>query len=148
MFLGQYRHTIDDKGRLTVPARFRELLVDGAFITQGFEKNLMVLTTQGFNAITRRVNHNSSITDPTARDLRRLLFSTAGQVEPDKNGRILIPQFLRERNHLDGEAMLVGVGDYFEIWTPEQWDERLNILMDTDANAQRFVGLDLSTLQE
>jgi MraZ protein len=108
----------------------------------------MVLTSQGFEAMTRQVNLNSSITDPTARDLKRLLFSTAGQVEPDKNGRILIPQFLRERNLLDGEAVLVGVGDYFEIWTTEEWDNRLNILMDTEANAQRFIGLDLSTSQE
>jgi MraZ protein len=147
MFLGQYRHTIDEKSRLTVPARFRELLSGGAFITQGFERNLMVLTSPGFEAITQRVNHNS-ITDPTARDLRRLLFSTAVQVEPDNNGRILIPQFLRERNQLAGEAVLVGVGDYFEIWTPEQWDTRLDILMDTEANAQRFIGLDLSTSLE
>jgi MraZ protein len=147
MFLGQFRHTIDDKGRLTVPARFRDLLVGGAYITQGFEQNLMVLTSPGFEAITHRVNLNS-ITDPTARDLRRLLFSTAAQVEPDSNGRILIPQFLRERNHLDGEAVLVGVGDYFEIWTPEHWDTRLDVLMDTEANAQRFIGLDLSTAQE
>ncbi len=147
MFLGQYRHTIDDKGRLTVPARFRDLLANGAYITQGFEQNLMVLTSLGFEAITRRVNLNS-ITDPTARDLRRLLFSTAAQVEPDSNGRILIPQFLRERNQLDGEAVLVGVGDYFEIWTPEHWDNRLEVLMDTEANAQRFIGLDLSTAQE
>ena len=69
-------------------------------------------------------------------------------MEPDSNGRILIPQFLRERNHLDGEAVLVGVGDYFEIWTPEHWDTRLDVLMDTEANAQRFIGLDLSTAQE
>jgi len=148
MFLGQYRHTIDAKGRLTVPARFRELLADGAIITQGFERNLMVLPSQKFEAMTHRVNLNSSITDPTARDLKRLLFSTADQVDPDKNGRILIPQFLRERNLLDGEAVLVGVGDYFEIWTPDQWDNRLNILMDTEANAQRFIGLDISTSQE
>jgi len=148
MFLGQYRHTIDEKGRLTVPARFRELLLEGAYVTQGFERNLMVLTSFGFESITHTVNHNSSITDPNARDLRRLLFSTAARVEPDSNGRILIPQFLRERNQLDGDAVLVGVGDYFEIWRPEHWDSRLDILMDTEANAQRFIGLDLSTAQE
>jgi MraZ protein len=98
--------------------------------------------------MTDQVKFKSSITDPTARDLKRLLFSTAYEVEPDKNGRILIPQFLREQNKLDGEAVLVGVGDYFEIWTSEHWDTRLNILMDTEANAQRFVGLDLSPSKE
>lgn len=144
MFLGQYRHTIDDKGRLTIPARFRELMEDGAYITQGFEKNLMVLTSHGFESMTRQVNR-SSITDPTARALKRLLFSTADRVSPDKNGRILIPQFLRDSNHLDGEAFLVGVGDYFEIWTPEAWEQQLATLQDTEANEQRFAGLDLST---
>ena len=144
MFLGQYRHTIDEKGRLTIPARFRELLENGAYITQGFEKNLMVLTSPGFESMTRQVNR-SSITDPTARALKRLLFATADRVSPDKNGRILIPQFLRESNQLDGEAVLVGVGDYFEIWTPEVWEQQLAKLQDTEANEQRFVGLDLST---
>lgn len=147
-FFGQYRHTIDQKGRLTVPARFRELLNEGAIITQGFDRNLMVLTEAGFNAMTSQVYSNSSITDPTARDLKRLLFSSADQVTPDGNGRILIPSFLREQNNLNGEAVLVGVGDFFEIWTPEEWDQRMNILQDTDANAQRFAGLDLSTSQE
>ncbi len=147
MFLGQYRHSIDAKGRLTVPARFRELLDEGAIVTQGFERNLMVLTETGFNAMTAQVNQKS-LTDPTARDLRRLLYASADRVTPDSNGRILIPTFLREQNALDGEAVLVGVGDYFEIWTPEEWDQRMNILRDTEANAERFAGLDLSTSQE
>jgi len=147
MFLGQYRHTIDAKGRLTVPARFRELLDQGAFVTQGFDRNLMVLTEASFNAISDQVN-KKSVTDPTTRDLRRLLYSNADRVVPDGNGRILIPSFLRDHYHLDGEAVLVGVGDYFEIWRPEDWDQRMDILQDTDANAERFIGLDLSTSQE
>ncbi|TES90954.1 MAG: division/cell wall cluster transcriptional repressor MraZ [Anaerolineales bacterium] len=146
MFLGQYRHSFDTKGRLTIPARFREQLTNGAFVTQGFELNLMVLTAPAFETITQRVNQ-TSLTDPTARDLKRLLFSTADRVAPDNNGRILIPQFLREIAGLDSEAVLVGVGDYFEIWSPEQWDEKMALLKDTDANAQRFVGLDLSSNQ-
>ncbi|MBN2045669.1 MAG: division/cell wall cluster transcriptional repressor MraZ [Anaerolineales bacterium] len=147
MFLGQYRHTIDPKGRLTVPARFREVLDEGAIITRGFDRNLMVMTEASFSVMTNQVSTNS-ITDPTARDLKRLLFSGADRVTPDGNGRILIPSFLREQFNLDGEAVLVGVGDYFEIWAPDEWDQRMNILQDTDANAQRFAGLDLSTSQE
>ncbi len=147
MFLGQYRHSIDEKGRLTVPARFRELLTDGAFITQGFDGNLIVLTSEAFKAMTAKVNR-SSITDPTARDLRRLLFSNADRVSPDKNGRILIPQFLRDHYQLDGDAMLIGAGDFFEIWSPEDWQQRMEMLQDTGANEQRFIGLDLSTSTE
>jgi MraZ protein len=146
MFMGQYRHNFDAKGRLTIPARFRELLTDGAFVTQGFEQNLMVLTAPAFEVLTQGVNQ-TSITNPTARDLKRLLFSTADRVNPDSNGRILIPQFLRELAGLDNEAFLVGVGDYFEIWSPTQWKEKMSLLNDTDANAQRFVGLDLTSSQ-
>lgn len=147
MFLGQYRHSIDQKGRMTVPARFRELLDQGAIVTQGFEQNLMVLTEAGFSAMTSQVT-KKSLTDPTARDLRRLLFSSADRVTTDSNGRILLPSFLREENQLEGEAVLVGVGDFFEIWPPDVWEQRMDILRDTEANTQRFAGVDLSTTQD
>ncbi len=120
MFLGQYRHNIDTKGRLTIPARYRELLEEGAYITQGFDQNLMVLTAPNFETLTYSVNQ-MSITDPTARELKRLLFSTADRADLDKNGRILVPQFLREQTGVDGEATLVGVGDYFEICPVAAW---------------------------
>lgn len=143
MFLGQYRHTIDNKGRLIVPARFRELLVDGAYIAQGFDRNLMVLTEPSFELITRRVS-NMSMTDLATRQLRRLIFSTADRVEMDKAGRIRIPQFLIDVADLESDAVIVGVGDYFEIWSPEQWDDQAGMLKDVEANAQRFAALDLS----
>jgi MraZ protein len=143
MFLGQYEHTIDEKGRLTIPSRYRDLLQDGAYITQGFEQNLMVLTAAAFDHISNRVNR-MSMTDPIARQLKRLIFSHADRVEVDRAGRILIPQFLRTSAQLDGAAIMVGVGDYFEIWSPEQWQEQNSLLQDGEANAQRFAALDLS----
>ncbi|MBI3160683.1 MAG: division/cell wall cluster transcriptional repressor MraZ [Chloroflexi bacterium] len=143
MFLGQYRHALDDKGRLTVPARFRELLEAGGFVLQGFDRNLMVLTPTTFEAMTAQINQMNMV-DPKARELKRLLFSTADRIEPDRNGRILLPQFLRELAGLDGEAVLVGVGDYFEIWAPAAWEAQFAQLQDAEANAQRFVGLQLS----
>ncbi|HEY5574716.1 MAG TPA: division/cell wall cluster transcriptional repressor MraZ [Anaerolineales bacterium] len=144
MFLGQYQHNIDSKGRLTIPARFRELLVaEGAYVTQGFDKNLMVLTVPSFNQIYQRVNR-MSMTDPMARLLKRLIFSGADRVDVDKVGRILIQQFLREAASLDTEAVIVGVGDYFEIWSPTIWEEQLTQLKDVEANAQRFMTLELS----
>ncbi|MFQ5616295.1 MAG: division/cell wall cluster transcriptional repressor MraZ [Anaerolineales bacterium] len=143
MFLGQYTHSIDGKGRLIVPARFRELVTDGAYITQGFERNLMVLTTTAFEQISRRVSE-MSITDPTARQLKRLIFAAADRVELDRTGRIRIPQFLREIAGLDGDAVIVGAGDYFEIWSPSAWTPMASELQDAEANAQRFAELDLS----
>jgi MraZ protein len=143
MFLGQYEHTIDEKGRLTIPSRFRDLLEDGAYITQGFEQNLMVLTAAAFDRVSARVNR-MSLTDPVARQLKRLLFSNAVRVEVDRAGRILVPQFLRTSAQLDGAAIMVGVGDYFEIWSPDRWQEQNSMLQDGEANAQRFAALDLS----
>jgi MraZ protein len=144
MFLGQYQHSLDNKGRLTIPVRYREILADGAYITQGFERNLMVLTSASFQAISQRVNQ-MSVTDPEARSLRRLIFSHGEQVEVDKAGRILIPQFLRDFAGLASDVNIVGAGDYFEIWSPEGWNEQSTQLQDTDANAQRFVAFDISS---
>ncbi len=144
MFLGQYTHSIDDKGRLTIPVRYRELLASGAYVSQGFERNLMVLTAQAYESISNRVNQ-MSITDPTARQLKRLIFATADYVELDKAGRIRLPQFLRDVAGLETDTVVVGVGDYFEIWAPETWLPQAAILQDTESNTQRFSTLDLSS---
>ena len=143
MFLGQYQHNLDEKGRLTIPARYRDMIaIQGAFVMQGFDQNLMVLTTSAFDEYSHKVTA-MSVTDPNARMLKRLLFSTAAQVEVDRAGRILLPQFLRGYAGLNGTAVLVGAGEYFEIWSPENWEAQAAQLQDPDANAQRFVSLEL-----
>ncbi len=143
MFLGRYEHTIDSKGRLIIPARYRDLLAEGAFITQGFDQNLMVLTSDSFEKIFQRINQ-MSLTDPDARQLKRLIFSTADQLNVDKTGRILIPAYLRESADLDGNAVIVGTGGFFEIWSPEIWMKQATAIQDTQANTQRFATFDLS----
>jgi len=144
MFLGQYQHSLDEKGRLTIPAAFRNSLGEGAYISQGFDRNLMVMSAAYFEMVYERLN-SLSITDPATRLLRRVILSTAYQVEVDKSGRILVPPRSREFLDINNEAMLVGQGEYFEIWTPAEWVLQLKNIQDTDANAQRFVMLDLST---
>jgi MraZ protein len=84
-----------------------------------------------------------SMTDPSARLLRRLIFSSAALVDFDKSGRILIPQFLRDAVSIGTNAVLVGVGDYFEVWSAENWDKQNSQLNDADTNAQRFSTLNL-----
>lgn len=143
MFLGRYAHTFDDKGRIAVPTRFRELLNDGAYLTQGFDKNLMVWRVVDFEKIYEQVN-SMSITDPNARLLKRLIFANAVHVDVDKVGRILVPQYLREAVAINGSAMVVGVGDYFEIWAPDLWEMQNNQIHDTETNAQRFAALNLT----
>jgi MraZ protein len=143
MFLGQYQHNLDEKGRLMIPARYRELLAAGAFIMQGFDRCLMVMTDSHFQEVYERINA-MNMADPNARLLRRLILSTAYPVEIDKVGRILVPQMLRQINGLDGEAIVAGQGEYFEVWNPLEWNEQVNQLQDIEMNNQRFATLDLS----
>ncbi len=143
MFLGQYEHTIDDKGRLTIPARYRDLLIEGAFITEGFDQNLMVLTSSVFMTVSDRVNR-MSMTDPTVRDLKRMMFGRATQAEIDKVGRMLIPSFLRDRAELKTNIVVVGMGDYFELWSAENWQVQNQPIPTSEANSKRFAAFDLS----
>ena len=143
MFLGQFQHNLDDKGRLMIPARFRELLEGGAFITQGFDKCLMVMTETHFKQVYDRIEA-MNLADPGTRSLRRLLLSNAYSVEVDKVGRILVPQNLRAFLQIEGEAIVAGQGEYFEVWKPAEWNVQMALLQDTEANNQRFATLDLS----
>jgi len=143
MFLGQFQHNLDDKGRLMIPARFREMLDGGAYITQGFDRCLMVMTETYFQQVYERLD-SMNLADPTARLLRRLILSNAYPFEVDKVGRILIPQNLRAFLQLDGEAIVAGQGEYFEVWKPADWNAQMAQLQDIEANNQRFSALDLS----
>ncbi|MBP1701065.1 MAG: mraZ [Chloroflexi bacterium] len=145
MFLGQFRHNLDDKGRLTVPARYREdLLSDGAYVMLGLDHNLLLLTSPQFAQVSQRLN-SMNLADPNARAIRRLIFSTAEQVELDKAGRILISNNLRNLASIDTEAVMVGTGNSIEIWSPGLWDAQMKLLEDAEANATRFAALDLSS---
>jgi MraZ protein len=145
MFLGQFQHSLDDKGRLMIPARYRDLLAAGAFITQGFDRCLMVMTDTYFQDVYARIS-SMNMADPAARMLRRLILSNAYSVEVDKVGRILVPQNLREFLAVSsGELILAGQGEYFEVWTPAEWKTQMDKLQDVEANEQRFATLDFSS---
>ncbi len=144
MFLGQFQHNLDEKGRLMIPARFRELLDGRAYITQGFDKCLMVMTDSYFKQVSENLN-SMNLADPNARLMRRMIFGTAYPVEVDKVGRVLVPQSLREFAGLDGEAIVTGQGEYFEVWTPTAWNDQMKQIQDTETNNQRFSTLNLSS---
>jgi MraZ protein len=143
MFLGHYQHSLDEKGRLMIPARFRELLDGGAFVTQGFDHCLMVMTESYFHEVSSRLNA-MNLADPVARLMRRLIFGNAYPIEVDKVGRVLVPAGLRQFAELESEAIVAGQGEYFEIWAPGAWDEQVKRMQDTETNSQRFATLDLS----
>ena len=141
MFLGRYEHSIDEKGRLTIPARYRELLEQGAYVTQGIDPNLIVYPVASFEEMSARINQ-LAVTDPLARQFKRFIFSAAERCEIDKAGRILLPQFLREMANLDGSVLVVGAGDYFEIWSKDGWAQQNETWQDKDAS-ERFSALNL-----
>lgn len=143
MFLGRFVHSIDDKGRITVPVRFRASLASGAYITQGFERNLMVYTSETFQRMAQGAA-TLSTTNPEARAIRRVIFGGATNVELDSSGRILIPPFLREYAQFQDEVTIVGAGEYLEIWANDLWTEELDSVTDPEVNAQRFADFDIS----
>ena len=144
MFLGQYRHSFDEKGRITIPSRYREILKGEGYVAQGFDQNLMVFTVPVFESLARRLNQ-ANITDSSSRLLKRLFFAHTSYVEVDKVGRILIPQYLREWAGLTEEVMVIGSGDYFELWSPELWKTQEAQLQNADENSQRFAAFQLTT---
>ena len=144
-FFGRYEHTIDEKGRITIPSEYREVLGDSVYVTQGFDGNLQAFHIQMFERLSEQLR-SIGFLSPNSRLLRRLLFSNAKQINFDSAGRILIPAFLRETANLETTAMVVGMGEFFESRTPERWQDQQNALNDVEANEQRFSALDLTTL--
>ena len=124
MFLGQYTHSLDAKGRVTIPSRHRDALSGDIVITRGLDRCLTVYPIELWNEISEKVNA-VPMTDPRGRALRRIFYADALHAEPDKQGRILIPDRLREHAGLEPgtEAVFVGLERYLEVWTPQRWEE-------------------------
>lgn len=124
MFLGEFVHTIDGKGRLTIPAKFRADLDASLVVTRGMDRCLAMFPVAKWDQLAARVS-DLPMTDRRARAFKRFLFASASHVFPDKQGRILIPPRLREYAGLDGEVIVAGLNDYIEIWSTDAWqDER------------------------
>ncbi len=143
MFMGEFTHAIDDKGRLTIPAKFREELAYGAVITRGYDKYLILYSADAFKRVTTRAE-NLSPTNPEHRALLRLTFSGASEAVPDRQGRILVAPYLRDYAGIETDCVIVGVGQHIEIWSREGWAAQLNGLNDPEINAQRFATLNLA----
>ena len=133
MFLGEYEHNLDDKGRLAIPSRFRDELGDGVVVTRGFDRCLMGFPRTAWEGLAQRVNE-LSLGQAEARNLRRHLFSGAADLTLDRQGRILIPQNLREYAGLGDQVIVAGLSTHFEIWAMDNWGQVIESL-DTSASA-------------
>jgi len=141
MFLGEYTHTIDDKGRLTIPAKFRGLLAAGLVVTRGFDQNLMLFPFEGWQELADRIAQRP-LADEDVRAFRRRVFSGAIDLVPDRQGRILLPPYLRDFAGIDGEVVIAGMYNYLEIWGTEAWQNvRESIENNSDAARWEDLGI-------
>ena len=140
MFLGEFIHTIDEKGRLAVPAKFRAGLTDRLVVTRGIDRCLAIYPMEEWERLAKRVS-DLPITDRRARAFNRLVFANASDATPDKQGRVLIPPRLREYAGLDGEVVVTGLNTYIEVWNPDSWGEERERVEGDDANVEKWAAL-------
>jgi MraZ protein len=141
MFLGRYQHSLDTKGRVAIPARYRDEFADGVVITRGIDRCLSVYPMATWLPLAAKVDA-LPITDPDARTFRRLVFAEAANLDLDSQGRILIPPELRRYANLAHDVYVVGVNTSLEIWNPELWASETAIIdHDGAAIAQRLASL-------
>jgi MraZ protein len=125
MFLGTHEPKLDEKGRLILPAKFREELATGLVITKGQERCLYVFPQSEFINITESLRQ-APVTQKAARDYSRVMFAGAHDEIPDRQGRVTIPQSLREYANLDKECVVIGANTRVEIWDSKAWNSYLS----------------------
>ena len=124
-FMGEYNHSLDSKGRLIVPSKFRDLLGDEFYVTKGLDPCLVAYTPEKWQEVLDSLEDQLPTNFRNGREMRRYLIGGSAEVEIDKQGRVLIPGNLRQFAHLEKNLVLVGAGDYFEIWD-EQAGQQIN----------------------
>ncbi|NLW16963.1 MAG: division/cell wall cluster transcriptional repressor MraZ [Firmicutes bacterium] len=122
MLLGEYQHSLDTKGRVTIPSRLRDGLGDRFVVTKGLDTCLFVYPLAEWDALEEKLR-GLPLTRADARSFVRLLFSGAVECEPDKQGRILLPPNLRTHARLEKDVYLLGVSNRVEIWDKEIWEQ-------------------------
>ena len=141
MFMGEYNHTIDAKGRLIVPSKFREILGDAFVVTKGLDGCLFVYDNEEWKLFEEKLRA-LPITNKEARQFVRFFLAGATEAEVDKQGRILIPNVLREFAELTKDVVLVGVGSRIEIWGKERFENEA-VFEDMDEIAEHMAQLGL-----
>lgn len=141
MFLGEYEHSVDAKGRMAVPAKFRPQLEGGFVVTRGFERCLQVYPMERWQALSEQVS-SLPFNTAEARNIRRILFSSAFDTEMDKQGRVLLPANLREFAGVGDEAVIAGMNTFFEIWSKADWEAAMAALDESgEAIAAQFASI-------
>lgn len=142
MLIGEYTHTIDDKNRVSLPAKFRSLMGKKIVVTPGLDQCLFAFTTEEWKRISTKLSENASMLSADMRSFTRYMFGGAVEAEVDSIGRILIPDFLKDRANLKTKASIVGVQNRIEIWNDKQWGEyKRQVEKQADGLAEKLSGL-------
>lgn len=134
MFMGIYEPKLDSKGRVILPAKFRDQLGEGLVLTRGQDRCLYIFTSAEFAKIYEKLSE-APLTSKAARDFTRVLMSGASDEQMDKQGRITIPPRLRQYAGLERDIIVSGTGSRIEIWDAQRWDEYLDPVEEDFANA-------------
>ncbi len=126
-FVGEYKHSVDNKGRVIIPSRLRNNLKETIYLCKGFEKCLLILTSEEIDKISLKTE-NDSLTNEGKRKFSRAFFSSMVEVVFDSQGRILIPSNLKEYAKINTDVIIVGIGYYIEIWEKEIWEMNISEL--------------------
>ncbi len=138
MLIGEYTHTVDDKKRLSLPIKFRKELGKKVVVTPGLDGCLFVFTLAQWNVISKKLSE-SSMLQSDARSFNRYMFGGAVEVSVDTIGRILIPEFLRERSNITETVVVIGVQDRVEIWNESAWkDYKQFVEREADSLAEKL----------
>lgn len=144
MFLGKYFCDLDKEHRFLAPDRFRKYLSGDLYITQGFDNNLWVFSTDAFQGIYNNLGR-LNIADPLARILFRIILGAATEIGLTNQGYLKIPDALREYGLIEDQVLLIGGGDYFEIWSPSLWNKQEQELRNTVSNIEKFAAFEITT---
>ena len=143
MFYGEYQHTVDPKGRVIIPSKFREGLGEKFIVTKGLDNCLFAYSCEEWNNLETKLKL-LPFTDKDVRAFIRFFFAGAAECEVDKQGRILIPQNLREYAYLDKDIFVIGVSTRVEIWKKENWESYSsndNVSADKIAEKMAMLGI-------
>jgi MraZ protein len=143
MFIGQTQSTLNKEGRMVLPPQYQQAIQAGAYLTVGFDRNLLLLSANSFQNILGYIR-SLSITDPLTRLFVRLFLGNAVQLSLDEKEQVVIPSNLLEYAGIDGEIVIVGQGDFCEVWAPDLWKQQDIAVFDHKANVDRFSNLHIA----
>lgn len=146
MFLGHHSTQLKKSNLLPIRPDWKQLLSSGVYLTQGFDQNILILMPKTFQEIYARLTA-LNIADPLVRLFLRMFLSTASYVEAVENETISLPQDLLEYANLESNVVVVGQGEYVEVWSSDLWEQQQSEIRNAQANSQRFSALTISTAE-